>query len=492
MILFIALFIYLKNGIYIEKLEFSSINLEKLYIKLDKKLILNAKKVIVNSQSQSTQNETSASKAVQLIKDVKYIYWFFQEINIDEMFVNNYPVELIYKNNLFFVNSKNLLVKVNLKISDKNIQANIDNFILKDHNLSIVGSLLINPKTKFYTFKGEIDSNFLKSDIKFSLKREEIAYELENISSNNISKIFDVLVENGVHLPSDLPLWVGGKVKADFYFIEKLTGFADFGKHRYYLNDISAKGYVNNLKVVLDKGIDPIVSPFVRLEFAKQRLDFIYDELRFNNYDLAQSQIYIDNMLNEKAGIYIHIKSDNARADYRVNKILLLYDIKLPFLQNNGITKTDLILKIPFEHPEKIAYNGSFNIINSNINISDFKIVQANLILKKDKLDIQNASVQGSMINGDLNASVDLKQKKGDFKTFITNLKLPQESLKIENKFLDLSLDFDKNISLYNKEFTTTLNFDQGMSVYVEKLAKYKNYSKLMQKNKVHDGELTL
>ncbi|HEC1749872.1 TPA: AsmA-like C-terminal domain-containing protein, partial [Campylobacter lari] len=146
----------------------------------------------------------------------------------------------------------------------------------------------------------------------------------------------------------------------------------------------------------------------------------------------------------------------------------------------------------PFEHPEKIAYNGSFNIINSNINISDFKIVQANLILKKDKLDIQNASVQGSMINGDLNASVDLKQKKGNFKTFITNLKLPQESLKIENKFLDLSLDFDKNISLYNKEFTTTLNFDQGMSVYVEKLAKYKNYSKLMQKNKVHDGELTL
>ncbi|ECK1948306.1 DUF3971 domain-containing protein, partial [Campylobacter lari] len=112
MILFIALFIYLKNGIYIEKLEFSSINLEKLYIKLDKKLILNAKKVVVNSQSQSTQNETSASKAVQLIKDVKYIYWFFQEINIDEIFVNNYPVELIYKNNLFFVNSKNLLVKV--------------------------------------------------------------------------------------------------------------------------------------------------------------------------------------------------------------------------------------------------------------------------------------------------------------------------------------------------------------------------------------------
>ncbi|MBX2078500.1 DUF3971 domain-containing protein, partial [Campylobacter peloridis] len=99
------MFIYLKNGIYIEKLEFSSIHLEKLYIKLDKKLILNAKKVILNSQNQNTKNETSASKALQLIKDVKYIYWFFQEINIEEIFVNNYPVELVYKNNLFFVNS---------------------------------------------------------------------------------------------------------------------------------------------------------------------------------------------------------------------------------------------------------------------------------------------------------------------------------------------------------------------------------------------------
>ncbi|EAL5903292.1 hypothetical protein DSE64_07180, partial [Campylobacter lari] len=348
------------------------------------------------------------------------------------------------------------------------------------------------PKTKFYTFKGEIDSDFLKSDVKFSLKREEIAYELENISSNNISKIFDILVENGVHLPSNLALWVGGKVKADFYFIEKLNGFADFGKHRYYLNDISAKGYVNNLKVILDKGIDPIISPFVRLEFNKQKLEFIYDKLYFNNYNLNQSQIYIDNMLNEKAGIYIRIKSDNARADYRVNKILRLYDIKLPFLQNNGITKTDLVLKIPFEHPERISYKGNFDIVNSNINISDFKIIQANIDLQKDKLEIKNASVQSELISGDFNASIDLKQKKGNFKTFITNLKLPQDSLKMKNKFLDLDLNYDKNISLYNKELTTTLNFDQGMSVYVAKLAKYKTYSKLMQKNNVHDGELSL
>ncbi|AJC84708.1 AsmA family protein (DUF3971 domain) [Campylobacter peloridis LMG 23910] len=491
-ILFIALFIYLKNGIYIEKLEFSSIHLEKLYIKLDKKLILNAKKVILNSQNQNTKNETSASKALQLIKDVKYIYWFFQEINIEEIFVNNYPVELVYKNNLFFVNSKNLLVKIDLKISDKNIQANINNFLLKDYNLSIIGSLAINPKTKFYNFKGKVDSEFLKSNVKFSLKREEIAYELDNIQTNNISKIFAVLKENNIHLPSDLELWVGGKVKADFYFIEKLNGFADFGKHRYYLDDIKAFGYVNNLKITLDNGIDPILSPHVRLSFSKQRLDFDYDKLYFNNYDLKQSKIYIDDMLNHKARIFIHIKSNNARLDYRVNKILKLYDITLPFLQNNGVTKTDLILKIPFDHPEKITYKGMFDIVNSNINISDFKINQANVELKKDKVEIKNASIMSQLINGDFNASIDLKQKQGNFKTYIKQIILPQDSLNLQDKFLDLELNFDKNTSIYNKEFLTTMVLDQGLYIHIARLIKLKEYSKIMQKNKIHDGELTL
>ncbi|TXE81710.1 DUF3971 domain-containing protein [Campylobacter peloridis] len=492
MILFIALFIYLKNGIYIEKLEFSSIHLEKLYIKLDKKLILNAKKVILNSQNQNTKNETSASKALQLIKDVKYIYWFFQEINLEEIFVNNYPVELVYKNNLFFVNSKNLLVKIDLKISDKNMQANINNFLLKDYNLSIIGSLAINPKTKFYNFKGKVDSEFLKSNVKFSLKREEIAYELDNIQTNNISKIFAVLKENNIHLPNDLELWVGGKVKADFYFIEKLNGFADFGKHRYYLDDIKAFGYVNNLKITLDDGIDPILSPHVRLSFSKQRLDFDYDKLYFNNYNLKQSKIYIDDMLNHKARIFIHIKSNNARLDYRVNKILKLYDITLPFLQNNGTTKTDLILKIPFDHPEKITYKGMFDIVNSNINISDFKINQANVELKKDKVEIKNASIISQLINGDFNASIDLKQKQGNFKTYIKQIILPQDSLNLQDKFLDLELNFDKNTSIYNKEFLTTMVLDQGLYIHIARLIKLKEYSKIMQKNKIHDGELTL
>ncbi|RKO65370.1 hypothetical protein CKA54_00715 [Campylobacter sp. P255] len=491
-IFFIALFIYLKNGIYIEKIEIASINLEKLYIKLDKKLILNAKKVTINSHNQKGQNDTSASKAIKIIKDVKYLYWFFQEVSIGEILVNNYPVEFVYKNDLFFVNGEDLLIKLNLKVDDKKIQVDVSNFLLKDYDLNVMGALMVNPKTKFYTFRGKLESDFLKSDVKFSLKREEIAYELKNISTNNISKIFHILTENGVKLPANLDLWVGGKVKADFYFIEELNGFADFGKHRYYLDDIKAKGYVNNLRVVLDKGIDPIVSPFVRLDFAKQRLDFNYDKLCFNSYNLAQSKVYITNMLNDKAGIDIHLKSNNTRADYRVNQILRLYDIKLPFLQNNGITKTDLTLKIPFEHPEKLTYRGNFDIVNSNINISDFKIIQANVNLEKDKVKINNARVQSKLINGDFNASVNLKQKKGEFKTYITSLKLPQDSLKIEDKFLNLDLDFDHNISLYNKELTTTLFFDQGFSVYVAKLAKYKEYSNLMQKNNVHDGELSL
>ncbi|WP_195677942.1 YhdP family protein [Campylobacter volucris] len=491
-ILFIVLFIYLKNGIYIEKLEFSSFNLEKLYIKLDKKLILNAKKVIINSQNQNSDEEKSLTKAVNLIKKIKYVYWFFEEIDIAEFYANNYPVKFLYKDNLFFVDGKSLRVKINLKISDKNIQANLNEFLLKDYNASLNGVLLINPKTKFYNFKGKLDSDFLQSNVNLSAKREEFSYELSQIHSDDVSKVFNVLKENNIVLPENLDVWVGGKVKASEYYIENLNGFIDFGKHRYYLDEIKAKGYVKNLRVVLDTNIDPITSPFVELEFDKQRLDFKFDELKFNNYNLSQSEIYIYDMLNQKAGIYIKIKSDDARLDYRVNKILRLYDIHMPFLQNNGKTKTHLVLKFPFEHPEKIFYEGRFDIVNSNINIQDFKITKAKVDLKKDKVEIKEANIESKHTNSDLNASLNLKQKKGDIDIYSSFIDLPSQSLKMTDKNLKLELKFDQNTTLINKEFGILVNLDQGLRLYIAKLSKLRSYSKLMQENNIYDGELNI
>ncbi|MCR6571827.1 YhdP family protein [Campylobacter insulaenigrae] len=492
-ILFIALFIYLKIGIHIEKLELYSYNLEKLYIKLDKKLILNVKKVDIHSKENNyNDDEKTLVKAIDLIKELKYIYWFFEEIDIKEFYINNYPIKFLYKNNFFFVDGKDLLVKVDVKIEHNNIQANINNFLFKDYNLSMNGALIINPNTKFYNFKGKIISDFLKGNVNLSSKREELFYELSNVSSNDISKIFKILKENKITLPTNLDIWVGQKVKADYYFIEKLSGFIDFNKNRFYLDKINANGYVNNLKIVLDKGIDPITSPFVKLDFNKQRLDFKFDELKFNNYNLAQSQVYVYDMLNNKAGIYINIKSDDVRVDYRVNKILLLYHIYVPFLQDSGKTKTNLVLKFPFEYPEKIDYNGQFNITNSNINIKDFKILKANIDLKKDKLEIKNANIEGELASGDLNASLNLKQKKGYVNAYASYVKLPYESLNLINKNLDIELNFDQNITLINDELGIFVDLNQGLKTYIAHLSKLKQYSNFMQKNNIYDGELSI
>ncbi|WP_261798322.1 AsmA-like C-terminal domain-containing protein [Campylobacter volucris] len=491
-ILFIVLFICLKNGIYIEKLEFSSFNLEKLYIKLDKKLILNAKKVIINSQKQNSDEEKSLTKAVNLIKKIKYLYWFFEEIDIAEIYANNYPVKFLYKDNLFFVDGKSLRIEISLKISDNNIQANLNDFLLKDYNVSFDGILLINPSTKFYNFKGKLDSDFLQSNVNLSAKREEFSYELSQVRSSNISKVFNVLKENSIVLPENLDIWVGGKVRASEYYIENLNGFVDFGKHRYYLDEIKAKGYVKDLRIVLDTNIDPITSPFVELEFNKQRLDFKFNELKFNNYNLSKSQVYIYDMLNQKAGIYIKIKSDDARLDYRVNKILRLYDIHMPFLQNTGKTKTNLVLQFPFEYPEKIFYEGRFDIVNSNIDIQDFKITKAKVDLKKDKIEIKEANIESNYTNSDLNASLNLKQKKGDIDIYASFIDLPSQSLKMIDKNLKLELKFDQNTTLINKEFGILVDLDQGLRLYIAKLSKLRSYSKLMQENNIYDGELNI
>ncbi|HDZ5039466.1 TPA: hypothetical protein RTG59_001709, partial [Campylobacter jejuni] len=72
-VLMLALFIVLKNGIVISSIQFDFLKLEQLYIKLDKKLIVRAKNITINKTNSkfSSQIQDSNNASTEILKITK-------------------------------------------------------------------------------------------------------------------------------------------------------------------------------------------------------------------------------------------------------------------------------------------------------------------------------------------------------------------------------------------------------------------------------------
>ncbi|EMS9534289.1 DUF3971 domain-containing protein, partial [Campylobacter jejuni] len=90
-VLILALFIVLKNGIVISSIQFDFLKLEQLYIKLDKKLIVRAKNITINEtqnseiSSQTHSSDNASTEILKITKNLKYLYAFVKEIDIQNL-----------------------------------------------------------------------------------------------------------------------------------------------------------------------------------------------------------------------------------------------------------------------------------------------------------------------------------------------------------------------------------------------------------------------
>lgn len=107
-------------------------------------------------------------------------------------------------------------------------------------------------------------------------------------------------VNKRIELPQSLNLWVAYRAKGEFYHLDYLQGFIDFAKDNYYLDNISASGYVNNVKVRLDDKMNAIEIPKLDLNLNKQKLDFVFNKAFYNGADLSSSKVYLYDLFDEK------------------------------------------------------------------------------------------------------------------------------------------------------------------------------------------------
>ncbi|EIR8128051.1 DUF3971 domain-containing protein, partial [Campylobacter jejuni] len=138
-VLILALFIVLKNGIVISSIQFDFLKLEQLYIKLDKKLIVRAKNITINEtqnseiSSQTHSSDNASTEILKITKNLKYLYTFVEEIDIQNLNIKDNHVRILFKDNEFFIDNDLLFLKLTLQRQNKELIADIKKLLLKDY-----------------------------------------------------------------------------------------------------------------------------------------------------------------------------------------------------------------------------------------------------------------------------------------------------------------------------------------------------------------------
>ncbi|EAW7552241.1 DUF3971 domain-containing protein, partial [Campylobacter coli] len=387
------------------------------------------------------------------------------------------------KNNEFFIDNDLLFLKLALRREGKEINADIKNLLLKDYNLNIDGNLSINTKSEFYNFKGQANSDLIDFKMNISYKNQNLAYKFEDINIRDITTIFNQ-VEKRVTLPEALVVWVAHRAKGEFYHFDFVQGFIDFSTNNYYLDDISAWGYANNVKVRLDDQMNAINFPKLDLNLSNQKLNFTFDKASYNESDLSESKVFLYDLFDdEKHGIYLRIKSKNLKFDEKLAKALTNYDFSLPFYQKSGKLGSDLELIIDFNEKGDLKYNGTLSLENAELSLSNFKVARAFVKLNQNDLSIENASVKNEFLEADFNAKIDLANHKGIFNTQISNLYFDDGALfDMKDQNAMINLDYADDLQLSIPAWDLTLNFKEGLEIYANNPSILIPYSPLLKK----------
>ncbi|MBZ7949116.1 AsmA-like C-terminal domain-containing protein [Campylobacter molothri] len=480
-VLFSVMFLVLKNGIFISSIQFDFLKIQQLYIKLDKKLIFRAKNIALNFNDTSENNSNFDSKTLlKMMKNLKYLYNFVEEVNIGNLYFKNQKLKILFKDGDYFIDSNDLFLKASFTVNNGNLSGTINSLKLKKYNLNLNGFFEIKIKSNFYNLNLNANSDNLTFKSTISYKDNKLLYQISDLNATNIQNIATIIRRDFV-LNETLDQWIFKNVVGEFYHLDFLQGFIDFKQNNYYFDNISASGYIDKVKVRLENNMDAIEIPRVDLNLSQQKLDLQFNKASYDGADLSQSKVYLYDIFNEeKAGIYLRIKSDNLKLDEKLEKALQNYHLNLPFYQKSGTIKADLELKIDFHEKGQFLHNGIFYLNSANISLADMNISKGLIKLTQDDLSIENADIENRYLKANINAKINLKEKQGIFNIQLYKLHFDDDLLDIENQNITLNLDLNQDL-LTIPEWNLIANFKNGLEFNLNNPNILFSYSKILK-----------
>ncbi len=482
------------HGISIQHITLPNLKIENLYLKLDKKITLSADKIIYTRASRA---KASIYEIDKIISYFIYLDPVFTSISLKQVIYNNEKVHLLYRDDIFYINSK--FLTLDAKISqkrDKTIDMSVKQMILKDYQLELKGSLVLNLKKKAYDFRGKFSILNIDGDIKLKIDEDMLYYSLKTDKFKTLAPIMKY-IKSKVFIEPIARDWIYKKIVANEYKLTSLSGKYDLKRGDFFPNSIKATAITKGVTIKFHPKITAAHTSKINLKLENNNLYFYLTKPTYEKKNLKIKDIHIYNILTTKNGIIVSIDSDTLLDRY-VHNILKTFGINIPITQQDGKNNSNITLDIRFK-PYSVKAKGVFKIKNSHfkllgipfytkhteIKLNNYKVYlkDANLVYKKI-FDIDTTGLfrtkQGKYSGrADIN-SLTIKLKKYPLLN-ISNLK---------NQPVILKISRDKN-SIFFSKLKTKLLFEKNKNqFFIDDISIYKNYSDFIKESKIKKGSI--
>lgn len=485
----IALILTLINGIRIDSFDSELLRIEKLYIKLDKKLIVNIKNIeIYNKKSE----QSSSKELLDIADNAIWLGRLFKEINIENISYQDINSTLLYKDNIFYVNTPYLTINTQIENKNKVLIANVSELSLKDFNITINGNLVADLYDNRYYFGGKFRSYELSGDIGLNLKNNILDYNISNVNANSIEKFIDNLAEK-TDLHTEIKNWIYGYIIAKEYTLYSLHGKLNLKNFDFYPNELYAKAVAKDLSIKFHENITPVKSNLAYAELKNDSLFFHLEKPTYMEKPLDGSSVVIRNIIGKNSNMSVNITT-NSFLDNDIHAILKAYGIDFPVSQKSGNLDSNLTLDIVFD-PFSISSNGEFMLKDANIDIggADFYTKYANIYLKDNVIKFKNSNLMNNIFDANVDGELDANLKKAKFDAKFNKLCINECRIFAASDINDtINLDYNKDLNITADKLNLSINIAKNNQIKVKNLKELKQYSPLMEKLSIMDGDLLI
>ncbi len=495
-IAFIVLVSALMHGISIQHLTLPNLKIERFHMKLDKKLILSAHKIEYKRDSKS---KTSVYEINKILSYFKYLNPIFKTISLKNVTYNDEKVNLLYKDDIFYLNSKFLTIDANVTQDNRKIiKIYIQQMILKDYKLELKGDLTLNLRKRLYTYHGKFDILNISGNVNINVNKDMLYYDLNTSSFNSLTPIMKYL-KSKVFIEPLAREWIYKKIVAKRYKLTYLKGKFNLKTKNFYPLSVNGMATAKNVKIQFHPLVSSVYAKNITITLKNNTLFFKPVKPIYKKKNIKVNDIHIYNLLTTKNGIVVNI-SASTLLDKHVHNILKNFKINIPITQTSGKNSSNIILNIRFR-PFGIKAKGKFLVHNSH-----FKILGIPFFTKEAKIKMDNYNVFLENCNlsykklFDLNVTGLLKSKIGTFDgnvdiisfllniknnpiLHISNLKKQPVNMKIKNK----------NNIIVLKTLKTKLLFEKEKNQFIlNDLTLYKKFSKFIKKYDFKKGSIAV
>ena len=364
-VLFTAFLMTLLYGIRLNSIELPGVRVDGLYIKLDKKLIVEAKNITV---ARSSRKENSREELITLLDQLPWLDRLFSSIHIENIHFKNEDIKILYKEDIFYVDSNYLTVDAKIIAMGADLNISISQLFLKDFSLELKGEVSADIKKDTAFFKGTFDTFDIQGNLALRLEDDMVFYTADSKTFQNLAPFMEHLEEK-VAMEPEVGEWIYKKIVASSYTLTALEGQIDLRNGDYFPYKMEGHAHIKDAMITFHEDVKPVHIHDMDIVLKNNQLIFDIKKAQYQGIDVSDSSAYIYNLLTKGNCIVLTIRASTL-LDEKIHPILKAYKINLPISQHSG--STDAVIKLDIRFlPYDLDAQGYFILRDSDVKITN-------------------------------------------------------------------------------------------------------------------------